>query len=147
MSEDWRVPAEDEDPLLRSARREMKVAVIFWAVFATWAIGLGKLLAYQKPVDGALVNTILGMPSWVFWVVMLPWFVATVFTLWFALCFMKDHDLLADSEISEESAGTSNRSEARQPETLPVGNIEQGVTKDKDEVRKKGGSAGEGRDE
>jgi len=27
MSEDWRVPAEEEDPLLRSSRREMKVAL------------------------------------------------------------------------------------------------------------------------
>ena len=105
MSKDWRVPKEDEDPLLRSARREMKVAVVFWVVFASWALGFGKYLAYQKPDDGALVNMILGMPSWVFWVVMLPWFLASVFTLWFALRFMKDHDLLADSGISEAGEG------------------------------------------
>ena len=101
MSEDWRVSKEEEDPLLRSARRELKVAVLFWLVFACWAIGLGKLLAYQKHPEGEMVNTILGMPSWVFWVVMLPWALATVFTLWFALRFMKDHDLMADSGMSE----------------------------------------------
>lgn len=125
MSEDWRVPVEDEDPLLCSARRELKVAVLFWAVFAAWALGLGKLLAYQKPDDGEMVGMIMGMPSWVFWVVMLPWFMATVFTVWFALRFMKDHDLLADSGMNED--GT------------PI--IEQGV--EKDEVAEKGGSASE----
>jgi hypothetical protein len=102
MNEDWRVPKEDEDPLLRSARRELKVAVIFWVVFATWALGLGKLLAYKKTADGEALSMILGMPSWVFWVVILPWFVATAFTVWFALRFMKDHDLLADSEMGKE---------------------------------------------
>ena len=102
MSEDWRVPVEDEDPLLCSARRELKVAVIFWVVFATWAIGLGKLLAYRKPPEGEMISMLMGMPSWVFWVVMLPWFLATLFTLWFALRFMKDHDLLADSGMNED---------------------------------------------
>ncbi len=91
------MPKEDEDPLLRSARREMKVAVGFWLVCAGWAVGLGKLLAYRKLQDGAGVDMVLGMPSWVFWVVILPWILATVFTLWFALRFMKDHDLLAES--------------------------------------------------
>ena len=60
MSEDWRVPVEDEDPLLRSARRELKVAVGFWLVFATWAIGLGKLLAYRKTPEGEMINMIMG---------------------------------------------------------------------------------------
>lgn len=111
MSEDWRVPPEDEDPLLRSARREMKVAVLFWVFFAVWAIGLGKLLAYQKPADGEMISLIFGMPSWVFWVVMLPWFIATVFTLWFALRFMKDHDLLADSGIDEADEAAQDKLE------------------------------------
>jgi len=114
MSEDWRVSAEDEDPLLRSARREMKVAVGFWAVFAIWAIGLGKILAYRKPADGEMVNMILGIPSWVFWVVMLPWLLASVFTLWFALRFMKDHDLLADSGMSEADGVGGGGQEGRE---------------------------------
>jgi hypothetical protein len=101
MGEDWRVPKEEEDPLLRSARREMKVAVVFWVVCAGWSIGMGKLLAFRKLPDGAGVDMILGMPSWVFWVVMFPWILAIVFTLWFALRFMKDHDLLAESGMSE----------------------------------------------
>ncbi len=128
MSEDWRVPVEDEDPLLRSARRELKVAVMFWVVFAAWALGLGKLLAYQKPPEGEMIDMIMGMPSWVFWVVMLPWFMATVFTLWFALRFMKDHDLLGDSGMNED--GT------------PI--AEQGVKKN--EVGEIEGNAGEGRE-
>jgi len=116
MSEDWRVPIEDEDPLLRSARREMKVAVLFWVFFATWAIGLGKLLAYQKPAEGEMISMILGMPSWVFWVVMLPWFLATVFTLWFAMSFMKDHDLLADSGMSEMDEAAKGKQESKAQE-------------------------------
>ncbi|MFK5924398.1 MAG: DUF997 family protein [Verrucomicrobiota bacterium] len=96
MNEDWRVPSEEEDPLLRSSRREMKVALVFWLVFALWVIGSGKWLAYQKPAEGEAMNLIMGMPSWVFWVVMLPWAVASLFTFWFALRFMKDHDLLGE---------------------------------------------------
>jgi len=110
MAEDWRVPKEDEDPLLRSARREMKVAVVFWLVCAAWAVGLGKFLAYRKLEDGVGVDMILGMPSWVFWVVILPWILATIFTLWFALRFMKDHDLLAEGGEGEagELGGEGN---------------------------------------
>ncbi|MCF6313611.1 MAG: DUF997 family protein [Verrucomicrobiales bacterium] len=93
MSEDWRVPAEEEDPLLRSSRREMKVALIFWAVFLCWVVGLGKYLAYQKPAEGEVLQTMMGVPAWVFWVVVLPWGVATLFTIGFALFYMKDHDL------------------------------------------------------
>ena len=140
MSEDWRVPKEDEDPLLRSARTEMKVAVIYWVVFAVWAIGLGKMLAYQKHPEGEMVDMILGMPSWVFWVVMLPWFFATVFTIWFALRFMKDHDLLADSGMNEDGAAPEGKTAVgSDPEATPI--IESGVAKD--EVGKKEESADE----
>ena len=115
MNEDWRVPPEDEDPLLQSSRREFKVAIIFWSVFAAWTLGLGKLLAYQKHLDGQ-ISTILGLPAWVFWVVILPWFVATLFTVWFALKFMKDHDLLTDSKLLNSEDDTQKGS------TDPEGN-------------------------
>lgn len=112
MSENWRVPAEEEDPLLRSSRREMRVALIFWAVFATWVVGAGKWLAYQKLEDGELIQTVMGVPSWVFWVVVLPWIVATVFTIGFATFYMKDHDLENEglplsSELDEPEEGVS----------------------------------------
>ena len=41
------------------------------------------------------------MPSWVFWGVLLPWFVADLFALWFCFFFMAD-DPLQDAEHEED---------------------------------------------
>ncbi len=96
----WKVPREELDPLLRGARREMLVVLAVWALGAAWTIGYAGLFGYKPvPDDPAALPLVWGMPAWVFWGVMLPWGVATLFTLWFALFFMKDEALGADAAL------------------------------------------------
>ncbi len=92
----WRVSREEEDPLVGSARREMVVVLVFAVVFALWSVGFCAAFGYDKPADGATIRLVMGMPWWVFWGVIVPWGVASLFTFWFAIFFMKDHDLSRD---------------------------------------------------
>ncbi len=105
---------KEEDPLLRSSRREMKVVIAFALVFAIWSVGYCALNAYDKPAEGEPISLGMGMPSWVFWGVILPWGVAALFTVWFATGFMKDHvlddhaereDLKQGNDASDEPSG------------------------------------------
>ena len=46
-----------------------------WAVCLVWTVGYSALFGYGAPgTEGSLV---LGVPSWVFYGVLLPWVVAT----------------------------------------------------------------------
>ncbi len=89
------------DPLYVSSLRELKWILIAWCVNFAWVIGVCALLGYGDG-DTKQVTTILGMPSWVFWGVFLPWIVVTLFIAWFALRVMKDHPL-QESETEETS--------------------------------------------
>lgn len=108
---DWRVSRKDEDPLVRSARREMGVVLGFWVVFALWTVLACWWLGYRAPLDPDSMKLVMGMPLWVFWGIVIPWLAATLFTIWFALFFMKDHDLASDDAAegrSESSASVSD---------------------------------------
>lgn len=86
--------------MVRSSRRELKVVIGFALFFAIWSVGYCALNAYDKPAQGESIRLVMGMPSWVFWGVILPWAVAALFTVWFAIFFMKDHQL--DDHVESE---------------------------------------------
>lgn len=73
--------------------RELWVIVGAWICFAIWTTLAGSLLAFQRPDEGSPIATVIGMPRWVFFTVLLPWLVGNVFIFWFAVRFMKDTDL------------------------------------------------------
>ena len=79
------------DPVYASSRREMWIIFAVWAVFCTWVVGYCNFNAFADSADQ--VPLFLGMPTWVFWGVAVPWVVATTFSVVFALFFMSDHDL------------------------------------------------------
>jgi hypothetical protein len=86
------------NPLVRSARREaLLVAVIFVAALAytvTYCVSFG----YERNVDS--LKFVLGFPDWVFWGILVPWGVCTVFACYFSYVFMQDHDLEAETEAA-----------------------------------------------
>lgn len=89
----------------RQSRREMVVIVGAWLVFLIWTglvCGVGARHAPGEPVE-----TVLGMPRWAFFGVVLPWGAACVFTLWFSMVFMKDTDL--DPDRDEETEDSNPR--------------------------------------
>jgi len=79
------------DPVYRSSLREMKWIIVSWTICFFWVIGYTGLYGYPPP-DQPL-TTVIGMPSWVFWGVFLPWVLAAVFSSWFALTQIQDHPL------------------------------------------------------
>lgn len=94
-------PESSTDPVFLSSLRESWRILFFWAIFFLWVVGYSTLFGYP-PEDQPLV-TVLGMPSWVFWGVFLPWIVSGAITIWFALTQIEDHPLddIADVEESD----------------------------------------------
>ncbi|MCG8649797.1 MAG: YhdT family protein [Pirellulales bacterium] len=88
------------DPLFVSSKREAKWIVAAWLVNFGWVIGFSVARGYRVVEADALVM-ILGMPSWVFWGVFLPWIAVTLFTIWFTLTQMTDHPLEEEDDSEE----------------------------------------------
>ena len=84
------------DPVLLHARRESLVILGCFCVFLAWTAGWCYLNGYNRPT-GSEISKVLGMPSWVFWGVLVPWISADVFIMWYTFFFMAD-DPLDDSE-------------------------------------------------
>lgn len=83
----------------RQARRETIVICVAWLVFLGWTglvCGIGGRIESGEPIE-----TVAGMPRWVFFGVVLPWLAACLFTFWFSMFFMKDTDLDPDRERDE----------------------------------------------
>ncbi len=105
VSESGRPPL---DPLVVSSLAELKWIVAAWSVHCVWVVGYSSLYGYgDVEAADALVA---GVPSWVFWGVLLPWGGATLFTIWFALVKMQDHAL---PDASDEDDVTETACEAR----------------------------------
>ncbi len=82
------------DPVFLNSRREAIVIFCLWAVGLIWAVPFCYLTGYVTgEVNGDNLNTIFGIPTWLFWGIFIPWIVADVFTTWFCFCYMKDDDL------------------------------------------------------
>lgn len=67
------------------------MAIAIWVVMLLYTIGYCSIHGYQDPKEP--LTFVLGIPSWVFWGVFLPWIVCVGITAWFAFAFMKDSDL------------------------------------------------------
>lgn len=93
---------QELDPLYASSIRELKWIIVAWAVNFAWVLGFCFLRGYGS--EESEISLVLGMPSWVFWGVMLPWILVTLFTAWFAMTQMADHPL-EDSPTEESVDG------------------------------------------
>lgn len=88
-----------DDPVLRNARREAIIILAAWLTVLVYCCTYCFLFGYIRegqdlgPED---IRPILGIPSWFFWGVVVPWIVCGLFTIVFAGFFMTDDDLGAD---------------------------------------------------
>lgn len=81
----------NEDPLLKSSRREALVCLAAWLVATTYSVGYCHLYAYERTLDS--LTFVLGFPDWIFWGLITPWLGCTLFSAWFCLGFMTDETL------------------------------------------------------
>ncbi len=87
------------DPTFVNARREAWLILCAWVVCLIWTVGYSAVAGYGVLPEE--VSIILGMPSWVFWGVLVPWVAATLFSVWFSLAYIADDDL---GESDDEEA-------------------------------------------
>lgn len=90
------------NPYLRSLK-ELVVLVIGAAAFMVWTLVYCGNFGYANEKTKELSN-VMGMPSWVFWGILLPWLCAGLFSIWFALFFIKDDDKEFNRIVSQNIA-------------------------------------------
>jgi hypothetical protein len=84
---------------LKNSRREAIIIGLAWFIAMAYCCTYCYLFGYireGRPLGPQDVSPILGMPSWVFWGIMVPWAISALFTLWFAGFVMTDDDLGKD---------------------------------------------------
>ncbi len=113
-----RVATDDQyDPVFLHARREALFILGLFAACVTWSIFVCYNYGYLDPgEERAVIRTILGMPSWVFWGIAVPWVVVDIATVWFCFFFMVDDDLGEAHEgddLAEQIEHMHEREEAR----------------------------------
>lgn len=97
----------ERDPVFLHSRREALIIFCAWLAGLVWAVPYCYTNGYIGNVDPENVKTILGIPSWVFWGIAVPWLVADIFTTWFVFFYMADDDLgeaHEGADIEEEIA-------------------------------------------
>ncbi|MBI83522.1 MAG: hypothetical protein CMJ81_10025 [Planctomycetaceae bacterium] len=105
--------ASDFDPVFVNSRREALIILCSWVACLIWAVPYCYLNGYpDESFDPAQLETTWGMPSWVFWGIVVPWILATAFTLGFCLFVMRDDDLGAaagpNTDTPSPAAGETN---------------------------------------
>ena len=84
------------------ARREAAIVLVAFVLWLVWTVGVSWRLGYHwKPGE---VEMFFGFPSWVFWGVLVPWISATLFSVIFALRFIRDDDLGETADTNEPDA-------------------------------------------
>lgn len=83
--------SSDEDPVVRSARREAAVTLTLFAVALAYSVGYCVRYGYGRPVES--LSFVLGFPAWVFWGLLVPWGVCTLLGCWLSFVFIQDAPL------------------------------------------------------
>ncbi len=96
MAEGAPVAARVEDPLLKSARREAVICGVVWLLATAYSVIYCWFFGYERSLES--LRYVFGFPDWIFWGVIMPWGVCTLFSAWFCMYFMTDEDLGAEPE-------------------------------------------------
>ena len=91
---------DEPDPIFASSIHEMKAILLIWLVGFVWVIGCCLTFGYRD--EGENISTTLGIPSWAFWGVFVPYITLAAITSWFAMCKMKDHPLIDDDDAETD---------------------------------------------
>lgn len=93
------------DPAYLNSLRELKILACFGVGSLLYTVGYSAMFGYRRPESQAEQAITLGMPSWVFWGVLLPWIFTGAVTIAFALFVMRDDD----DDLIEQTEGSSGK--------------------------------------
>jgi hypothetical protein len=89
------------DPVYVHARSETTVIVSLCVLFLAITLIVCGSLGYDKsPTEIAQVDATMGMPTWVFWGLLVPWVMVNLLTILFCFTWMAEDDL---SDPDEEA--------------------------------------------
>ena len=89
------------DPVYVHARSETTVIASLCILFLVITLIICGALGYDKsPTEIAQVDATMGMPTWVFWGLLVPWVMVNILTTVFCFTWMSDDDL---SDPDEEA--------------------------------------------
>jgi len=91
--------SRDTDPVLKNSRREAIIITIVWVAATSYCCAYSYWFGYNRPgrpLGIKDLDPVWGIPSWVFWGILAPWLVCSLFTFWFAGFYMVDDDLGTD---------------------------------------------------
>ncbi len=91
----------EEDPVFLNSRREAIVIAGLWFAALLWTVPYCYTFGYQPPDDPEQLQTVMGMPSWVFWGIAAPWGVCSLATIFLCLSCIRDDDLGEAPEDAE----------------------------------------------
>jgi hypothetical protein len=97
------------DPVFLHSRREAAIIFAVWILCLIWTVPYCYWNGYVAAGESVEVSTILGVPSWAFWGIAVPWLLADVFTIWFCISYMRDADLGDEGEPDEGDQRLSQR--------------------------------------
>jgi hypothetical protein len=101
MPRDERGIHDDQlDPVYRNSLRECRLILFVLGACLLWTVGYSWYHGYRSPSEPLKLT--LGIPSWVFWGVLVPWGVATALSVAFGLFWMVDEPLGEENEESED---------------------------------------------
>jgi hypothetical protein len=108
--------------LFYHSRREAAIVLVVWFLALVWSVGYSYLFGYQHPPDSWVVQRgwvgpqqdfghFLGIPHWVWFGIILPWLLCTVFTFLLAAYGIADDELGSASDQPHDTHVTTRRVE------------------------------------
>lgn len=102
MTEPDRSSDRPDDPVFLHTRREALVILAVWGTALAWVVPYCYFNGYYEVTDPEALRTIVGIPHWVFWGILVPWIVCTLITVALAIWFIHDDDLNSDGPMDPE---------------------------------------------
>ncbi len=120
------------DSVYLNCRREAILIFFIWLFFSTYSIVVSYLYGYTSHEPAGISSGLtieefigplesfnrdpsslttplgLGIPDWVFYAIVVPWFLCIVITWLFCTFYMKDDDLGGEGLVNKSEDGTTN---------------------------------------
>jgi len=90
------------DPTYKNALREALVILFIFVLALVYSLTVCSVWGYNR--EAGEIETIGGIPDWVFWGVFVPWTICVPTTAWFCFAYMKDDPLEEPGGPGEDPA-------------------------------------------